>query len=255
MKKKAKLITILIGICLFLIFLDSSGKLNFISFPLRRILSPFQQIYNWAFDTVTSPISYFQFVQSGEKRLSQLEEKNLALLGQVQRMKDLESENLDLKQQLGADFTKNQILLPAKILGVGRSLEVEIDSSSQVKPGQAVVYLNNYIGQVQKVGWGIAYVKMAADPDSRVPAKSANATGVVTGEFSSGVTFDKVAKSETVVPGELVQTSGLEGTIPPDLILGKVEKIEPTGNELFQRASLNVLYDLKKIHTVYVVIN
>ena len=255
MNFKSRLALVLIGISTLLIIFDRAGKLNAYSFPVRRILSPLQQIYNGLLDMVTAPVSFFQFVQSGEQRIIDLENKNLVLTSQVQKLKVLQEENSDLKKQLGVYFFRSRILLPAKVLGIGRNLEIEIADNSKLRPGQAVVYLDNYVGQITKTGWGIAFVKLVSDPDSRVAAKSPNASGVVTGEFSFGVTLDKVAKSETFFLGEFVVTSGLEGSIPPGLMIGKIDRIEPTPNDLFQRATLSLQYDIKKLRNVYVVID
>lgn len=254
-KDRFKIIAVLIFLSLFLIFLDRFGKLDFITFPMRRVFAPVQNLYNDVFELVIAPYQFVKFVRLGEERIKQLEKKNLELSYALQENLSLKEENSNLRKQLGTDFSKFHVLLPAKVLGISRLMEIETIDNTRVKVGQAVVYLGNYVGKIEKTGWGIAYVQLATDPSSKVAAKTPNAAGIVTGEFSSGVTFDKIAKSETISEDDLVVTSGLGGAIPQGLILGKVLKIKQSNDELFSQALIETQVDIRKLTMVYIVMD
>ena len=237
---------------LLIFWLDQSSRLDSLSYPLRKILAPAQVLSSSLFDLVRSPIRTVSFLRSGEQRIKYLEQRNLELISQVQEVKDLRSENKDLRKQLGAGVSKFHLLEAGKVLGIERYLEFQVNNPT-VKVGQSVVYLDNYVGRVVKIGQGIGYVQLVTDPDSKVPAKTDSATGLVFGQFFSDIIFDKVSKSDALTVDDNVLTSGAGGITAPDLVLGRVTKIIPSSDDLFQKAQLtsNIkMFDLKEIYII-----
>lgn len=255
MSNKLQPALVIVFLAIILILLDSSGRIEFLTFPLRKVLAPFQYLADNIHNTVLGPVNYYQFVQAGEQRIKELEKRNLVLVSEDEEVKRLKSENEDLRKQLGVQTSKSTILESANVLGINRYLEFEVENNSQIKEGQSVIYLDNYLGTVTKIGFGIGFSRLVADPDSKIPAKTDSATGIIIGEFSSGLTLDKVGKEQTLNVGDLVTTSGIDGITKPDLIIGKIEKITSSPNDLFQKASVKPLVDPRGLKLIYIVIN
>jgi len=253
--KNIQLTIVLLALSICVIFLDRGGKLETPAFLLRKIFSPAQYLSNSIVETVSSPVRFVQFVQSGENRISELEKRSLNLAKLENENEKLKNENSDLKKQLGVVTSRAHLLLAANVLGISRYMEIDSGLGDKVKPGQAVVYLDNYVGEIVKTNFGISLVRLVPDPESKVAAKTMSASGIVTGEFASGINLSRVAKSETISVGESVSTSGLGGKIPSDLIIGKIESLEPGSNELFQGAIITPLFNVKKLKNVYIIID
>lgn len=255
-KRNWHLAVFILGLSLLVAFLDYQRKIDFITFPLRRLFLPIQDLSNFVGEKLTSPVRFVRFIHSGENRILYLEEKNrylTSLVGEVERFR---AENEALKAQLGVSLNQQKPrLIPGRVLGLNRYLQMTVEGSfGLVADGQSVVSGDSYIGKVVKSGSGIVYVLLSTDPESKIPAKTVSATGIVTGEFSSRLVLDKVNKSEAIAVGDLVYTSGLDAVTAPDLILGKVEKILLTESSLFQQAFLVPLSDARKLKHVFVII-
>lgn len=241
------------ALSLVIVFIDQSQKLDSVTYRLRRILAPVQVIGNLVSGTVLAPLNYFQFVHSGEMRIKYLEQRNLELQAQVQEIDRLREENADLTKQLGVDVSKSHLLLPARVLGIDKFLEFQLTGSGTIQQGQTAVYLDNYIGKLVRADQGIGFVELATDPDSKVPAKTDSASGLVSGQFFSNLLLDRVSKSDTINVGDTVTTSGIGGSASPDLVLGKITKILPSADQLFQRAEVTPVVKVNDLKLIYII--
>lgn len=246
---------VLASIAIIVFILDRAAALDGVTYPLRRILSPVQTLSSGVYDLILSPVRMVSFMRSGEQRIKFLEQRNLELLTQVSEDASLRAENADLRKQLGADVSKAHLLEPAKVLGVERYLEFQINDAGKTKVGQTVVYLDNYVGKIIKTGQGIGYVQLVTDPDSKIPVKTDNASGIALEQFYSDVLFDKVSKSDTLNVDDNVVTSGTGGITEPGLSVGKVAKIVPSSDDLFQKAQLLLNFKSGDLKEVYIIID
>ncbi len=254
LKSRIKLITVFIFLSVSLMLLDRSGKIDFLTYPARKVLIPLQLLYIGAQEKLVEPVHFVQFIRSGEERIKYLENKNLELFTQTSQVAVLKRENDDLRRQLGTDLSKTHSLAAIKILGVNRYLEFETNST-RVKRSHSVVYVNNLIGRVTKINSGIGFIQLLSDSESHIPVKTDTATGVLTGEFSTGLVLDKVNKTEILTAGQVVVTSGLDENMPQGLVVGKIDKILSSADSLFQRALVKPLIDGKTLKTAFVIVD
>lgn len=192
-------------------------------------------------------------------------------------------ENIALKEQMGELFSENsnlrrklaeteslvvqqanldpQIykLLPAHLMGVGRFLTLDKGLQDGVKLDQAVVFKDNFIGQVINVSEGGASVKLLTDPDLKLSAfsfgKQGKAKGILTGQFGSEILMDKILHEEQIEKGDLVYSQGFEGNIPRGLILGRVVEILDEKNEIFKQAKVAPIFDIRDLELVFVIVD
>lgn len=64
-----------------------------------------------------------------------------------------------------------------------------------------------------------------------------------------------VSQGVQIIEGELVFTSGLGGSYPPELLIGQVMTIESTENALFQTATIQPSVDFSSLQAVLVITN
>jgi len=64
-----------------------------------------------------------------------------------------------------------------------------------------------------------------------------------------------VSPGVVITEGDLVLTSGLGGTYPPELLIGQIESIKTNENEIFQTASVQPSVDFNNLQAVLVITN
>jgi len=120
-----------------------------------------------------------------------------------------------------------------------------------VAQGDLVIVKNIFIGKIAKGSPKKSLVVLPLDPDSKIPAKTNRAKGILTGEFQAQLLLKEVLHEETLQEGDLVLTTG-EGDLEANLVLGEVEDVFKNEKELFQEAKVKPLLDLSKLETVFI---
>jgi rod shape-determining protein MreC len=75
--------------------------------------------------------------------------------------------------------------------------------------------------------------------------------GSVTGQLS----LDMISQDASVTVGEVVLTSGLGGSYPPNLLVGQVVSIRKLASDLFQQAAIQPSVDFSQLGFVLVITN
>lgn len=185
-----------------------------------------------------------------KEQIGQLISENATL-----RKKLAETEALLSQQQAIDPGTYN--LLPARPIGLSRYLKIDRGLYSGVKPGQAVVFKDSYIGRIFQVSQDSANIQLLVDPDSKVAAFSqgleGRAKGVLVGQFGLELLLDKILHEENIKVGDLVYTEGTEGYLPRGLILGSVTEVLERENEVFKQAKVRAVFDIRDLELVFVI--
>lgn len=240
-------------------FFDGLGALNFFKAGLQYVTVPIQY---GLYKTSLGVGKQFEFIVLA-RRASQ---ENKALQEQLAQVL---SENANLRRKLSETegFLKQQStlgmqtfnLVAARPVGVSRYLLIDKGSSDGLKINQAVIYKDNYIGEVKEVSPKKSQVILATDPDSKLSAFAANANGkargVLNGEFGSEMLLDKILHQEPIETNDLVYSEGTEVEIPRGLILGQVSEVLSRDNQIFKQAKVKPVFDIANLDVVFVVTN
>lgn len=191
-----------------------------------------------------------------------------AILKQLVDQKTLSQENQALRDQFeNAHQTDPQKLLPAHIVGSPSFVPgvttpaffiLDRGSDNAVEVGQAVVVNDSLIGKIDTVSPKLSRVKLviAEDFSFTVKIMDRNANGVIKGEGTIDMLLDNVVLSDTVEVADIVVTRGdvtQDGNgILPNLIVGKVIRVEKKPSALFQTARVKSLVDFTKLTNVFV---
>lgn len=221
---------------------------------------------------ITNPISFGLFSSSKnvgrqfyfifQARLSVQEVKALKeqigqLLSENARIrKDLAETQSLLSQEKHLD-PQTYNLLASRPIGLSRYLKIDKGSEAGVKIGEAVVFNENLIGRIVAVSDNASNVALLMDPDSKVAAFSqgaeGRAKGILLGQFGTDIIFDKILHEEKINIGDLVYSEGTEGYLPRGLVLGKVTQIMDQQNELFKKAKIQNIFDIRDLDLVFVI--
>lgn len=135
---------------------------------------------------------------------------------------------------------------------------IDVGRVDGVKRGMSVVTEGmTLVGTVTAVEEDHAWVTLVTDVDSAVSAliQESRDQGVVSGGYNRRLSLEFVGQDATVKEGDTVVTSGLGGTYPAGLVIGKVTGVSGQSQEVFRRVTVEPLASLSRLETVLVIVS
>ncbi len=202
---------------------------------------------------------YFRALDENET----LRRQNIEFSSEVARSREAQRENERLRRLLSMADTSKFALQPARIISMDINqaynyLTINVGRNDSVDVDMAVVDENGIIGKVILVSDNYARVMPYNNPNFRVPATilPIGATGVVRWDpdHRHRLLMDYVSRTERVLRGQLVVTSGFSGIFPPGYSVGYVDS---TATETGKNEMQIILYPsspIDKAEYVFVVL-
>ena len=181
-------------------------------------------------------------------------------------MIQLQQENADI-QILSAlvDFAKQDPAgdyVAANVIGRDPSpflhyILINRGSDDGLRRGMPVVTSQGLVGRIAAVTAGAARVQLITDPEAVVNVRLQNsrATGLLVGSLAGEISIDMLPQEAAIEQGELVLTSGLGGSYPPNILIGQVSSVRTRSFDLFQTASVQPVADFAALDIVLVIRN
>lgn len=240
-----KLFFFYLSAALLLVFLDNKGIVS----PLRNVAQNL---------TIPPKSALFGLKKAadlkGGERIGELEKEVNALRAQHAKMMALEEENERLRQLLGSPLPASWKFTVSRV--ISKEEDFLITENTEAQKGMSVIIPADpppaswrgrggiLVGKVYEVRGREVKIMLPSHPDSRIPAFVRNeqgvktASGIVVGE-GRNAKLDQVLTSESLDKGYLVLTNG-EGGVPPDLLIGEIEKIAREEGKAWQTASISL---------------
>lgn len=202
--------------------------------------------------------------------MATLREENATLRNEVAQ---LQSEIIALQENLAQadilytllDFARNNpdheyeaaTVIGREISPYLQYIIIDKGSNNGIRYGMPVVTQKGLVGRIDAVISDAARVQLITDAGSivNVRLKAANVEGQVNGSITGEVSLDMVPIDATVNIGEVILTSGLGGTYPPNIFVGQVLSMESHQNALFQTGSVQPIVDFSTLSAVLVITN
>lgn len=191
----------------------------------------------------------------------QLTAQNDILMLEVSRLQNVEEENRQLRQLL--NFTKRVSLnhLVANVINrdAVNPTVVYIDRGSVdgVEYGSAVtVNAGIVIGKIVKVLPERSAVELVNSDLSRLAVMvqgEKRTSGMVNGNLGMSLTMQFIPEETDIEAGDIVVTSGLEPNVPAGLVVGQVQRVENSKDELFRTASVSTSFDTGRLGIVEII--
>ncbi|HAL16852.1 MAG TPA: rod shape-determining protein MreC [Anaerolineaceae bacterium] len=232
----------------------------------RTAISPLVSAQTWLSSRF---MAVYEFV-TVPRDIASLRSQNQALESEVA---GLQTQIIELEQQLREaqvlyallDFARSSPAsqyVAAAVIGRDPSpflhyVIIDHGSDHGLRRGMPVITDQGLVGRIDALTATAARVQLVTDPGSTVNVRlqstrtEAQITGSVTGEIELGL----VSQDTTLLPGEIVLTSGLGGGYPPDLLVGQVISVRSSGTDLFQSASVQSVVDFGSLQAVLVITN
>src|SRR3989339_881814 len=242
LKQNFKIFILFIFIALILV-LFKNGHIFDIGFIFRYWFGPQQSVnslYNPADD----------FVEDYKK-----------LLVENSQLRVLEDENSELKSLLNLKKDKPYNLVVANIINrdaLNRNIIlIDIGEREGIKVGQAAVVSDGIIiGKVIDVGFDFAKVRLLVDSFSKLAVKvgqNNSVSGMLSGSLGLGMDLTYIPQDQEIKKGDLVVTADLDTSVAPGLVVGQIEEIEFSQEEVFKRASVSPIINYETISILAII--
>jgi rod shape-determining protein MreC len=133
---------------------------------------------------------------------------------------------------------------------------VDKGADADLRPGEAVIDAVGVIGQVTRVYPYMAEVTLLTDKDHAVPVK-VQRSGVRSVLYGAGAgrapELRFMAPSADIQVGDVLETSGLDGTYPPGLAVARVAALERETGQVFARITCAPLAGVDRSEQLLVV--
>jgi len=186
---------------------------------------------------------YFTSQSALREDNAELRARLLASARDAQRYQAAEAEAERLRRLVGAAERIKGHSLPAEILYAGRdpySLKVILDKGSQqgVAAGDPVIDESGVVGQVTRAYPFTSEVTLVTDKDHAIPVEVVR-SGLRVIAFGGGISgileLRFIAPNAEIRYGDLLVTSGIDGTYPPGLPVATVASVERDAAHAFAR--------------------
>jgi len=202
--------------------------------------------------------------------MATLREENITLRNEVAQ---LQSEIIALQENLAQadilytllDFARNNpdheyeaaTVIGREISPYLQYIIIDKGSNNGIRYGMPVVTQQGLVGRIDAVISDAARVQLITDAGSvvNVRLKTANVEGQVSGSITGEVSLVMVPVESQVDIGEVILTSGLGGTYPPNIFVGQVLSMQSRQNALFQTGSVQPIVDFSTLSAVLVITN
>jgi len=244
---------IVLGVCVLLslwaVSLDEPRRVEVGTRLAHHILSPLE--WSTHFLTALGRLKVENEILRG--RLAALELDAREIETQRRRLEEL-------NERAGFYERNRGRLMPATVLELVVSripiqAKIRTYGGDSLKVWQAVVTERGLVGRISRVlGEDEALVELLTEADTRISIEtgSAGVTGVLRYD-GRHFWMDQVPQGDPVRVDDPLVTSGLGGTVPRGIPVGRVLQVEPNEIELFQRIEVEPAVAFSAISQVYVI--
>ncbi len=170
----------------------------------------------------------------------------------------LESDRL--RKALGFRERTGFTAVPASVIGADvsgwfRTITIDRGSADGIERGMAVVSPDGVVGRTHEVASRTTKVLLLTDSNSAVDSilQRTRGRGVVHGRVTPVLEMRYVHRTEEVVEGDVVLTSGVGGIFPKGLPIGVVTRVDDKATGLFKTVEVTPAADLARLEAVLVV--
>lgn len=201
---------------------------------VAAIINPLQYAANSPVRLFTRVTGFFVTQANLQDENLDLQQKQVALSGELLQLRAIQQENLQLRKLLGAQARLPQKSIMAEILYAGRDpfsrrVTVNRGALQGVQGGEAVIDDIGVIGQVTRVNPINSEVTLITDQDQVVPVQDARngLRAVVFGNGQDGtLNLPFIPVNADIQKGDVLITSGIDGTYPQGLPVAVIASVE-----------------------------
>ncbi len=261
LSSRTLLATALLALAAALFTLSLAGVLGPAQDLLLRPLASAQGWLSQRFFAVRDLLTSPRDVAALQQRITELESENARLQEEIISLRELAAQTEILSALV--DFASERPergYLAARVIGLDPSpflqtVAIGEGSDRGIQYGMPVVTDRGLVGRILEVGASSARVQLITDPASAVSVRlqDSRAEGILVAQPNGDLWVDMIDQDAEVKEGELVITSGLGGSFPADIPVGRVVNVRKRDYELFQEAVVQSAVNFEDLEIVLVI--
>jgi rod shape-determining protein MreC len=226
------------------------------------LATPVERVVAWTVTGTLGAWSGYVALRGAHGRAAELSVRVRALELERQQLVADRAEAERLRRLLGfAEVSSERRYVGARVIGIrlgtiGRQLlTVDRGSDDGIAPMMPVVVAEGVVGRVHAVAGHTADVLVLTDRNSSIAVRvdrtraRANVRGLGKPELCR---LDYALRTEDIIEGDPLVTSGTDGVFPRGLPVGKVTQLERRQHGLFQDARVAPAVDVTRLEEVLV---
>lgn len=189
-----------------------------------------------------------------------LEQENSELRAQVSQLREIETINQQLREQLSFPLSTQLSVVGADVVSFHPDstrdrMLVNRGSDSGLMTGMPVTFAGSLVGKVSQVSTKTSQVLLILDPSFRalVVDQQTNTPGIIKGQAGGSVLMERIPQTEALNIGDTVVTNGLDGEFPAGLIVGRISGIEQESNSIFKSARIEQPYSQLQLRLITII--
>jgi rod shape-determining protein MreC len=235
-----------------------TGFLRKIAF---EIAAPFTGIVNTSIKGAGTFWKRYLVLVELEKENKQLREEKTALTEQLNIYREGYHEGIRLGKLLELSDALPYKFLAARVLdnksnALFKTILINKGTADGLFVGYPILSAEGVVGRITESSWHYSRVLLLIDKNSNIDAiiQRNRAHGIMQGTGMFRYKLKYIPRSEEVLRGDILLSSGMAGLFPKGLILGTVTKAYREENELFQRIDVIPSVNFSKLEEVLVLI-
>lgn len=226
------------------------------------VATPIEKTVGWAVTGVLHAWSGYVALRGAHERAAELSVRVRDLELERQQLLAERAEAERLRRLLAfAEASPDRRYVGARVVGVRlgpvglQLLTIDRGSDDGIARMMPVVVADGVVGRVHAVAGGTADVLVLTDRNSSVAARvertraRANVRGLGKPDAAR---LDFALRTEDMIEGDALVTSGTDGVFPRGIPVGKVTQLDRTAHGLFQEARVIPAVDVTRVEEVLV---
>lgn len=226
------------------------------------LMAPFQEAVSRSIRFVKDIWVHYFFLVETAKENDKYREALSYAVEKDNLHKELKLSNIRLRNLLEFRRSIANKVIAAEVIGKDSSpwfntIMIDKGKDDGVKKGAAVVIPEGIVGQVAEVSTNYSKVLLIIDHNSAVDAlvQRTRARGIIKGSSSDRCLFKYVLRKKSVMVGDTVVSSGLDGVFLKGLPVGRVSDVIRPDSGIFQEVSVTPYVDFERLEEVLVILN
>ena len=255
------LFLLIISLSLFANDVEKRKEHNLFDRFIIALLRPPLKITTHSFNKARQLFENYFFLVNLKKENSFLKDYIKKLETENMLQNELVIENKRLRELLSFKENFSYKVLPAEIIGRDpstwfKTIILDKGTESGVMPGSGIITPNGIVGRVISVISNTSKVLLITDVNSAVDAviKRTRARGIVEGYSENICKLSYVLKTEEIIIGDTIVSSGLNGIFPNGVVIGTVSGITNDKHGFFQFVKVKPSVDFSKLNEVLIVL-
>jgi rod shape-determining protein MreC len=239
------------------------GERSRVDRVVLAVTTPLERLLAWSITGTLRSWHGYVSLRGAHERARELDRSVAGLEIENERLRQQQLENDRLLRLLSlAEATPERRWIAARVIGVGmgpaafQTLTLDRGSDDGVVRMMPVVVADGVVGRIRSVTGHTADVLLVIDRNSSIAVRveRTRARANVRGNGKPGsARLDYALRSEDMIEGDRLVTSGTDGVFPRGLLVGTVTGIQRRPHGLFQTADVIPAVDPTRVEEVLVI--